>query len=95
MQIVISGTYSLNDFKEDLKLMCFKAGVKGDGVVFLLTDSQITNERFFVYINELLASGYIPDLFTSEEIDNVVSAVIHVLRPVVWFPIRKRAGNSL
>jgi dynein heavy chain len=75
MQITIGGTYSLNDFKEDLKIMYNRAGVKGEGVVFLLTDSQITNERFLVYINELLASGYIPDLFSSEDVDSIVSAV--------------------
>ena len=37
--------------------------------MFLLTDSQITNERFLIYINDLLASGNIPDLFANDEID--------------------------
>ena len=43
--------------------------------MFLLTDSQITNERFLIYINDLLASGNIPDLFASDEVDVIVNAV--------------------
>ena len=75
MQIVISSTYSVNDLKDDLKIMYNKAGVKGEGVMFLLTDSQITNERFLIYINDLLASGNIPDLFAPDEVDVICAAV--------------------
>jgi dynein heavy chain len=74
-QIVISSTYSINDLKEDLKTMYNRAGLKEEGVMFLLTDSQITNERFLVYINDLLASGNIPDLYQPDDIDNIVNAV--------------------
>ncbi|KAH8043932.1 hypothetical protein JL722_14955 [Aureococcus anophagefferens] len=52
-----------------------KAGLKEEGVMFLLTDSQITNERFLIYINDLLASGNIPDLFAVDEVDNIVNSV--------------------
>lgn len=68
MQIVISSTYGINDLKDDLKAMCTKAGTKEEGVMFILTDSQITNERFLVQINDLLASGNIPDLFAPDEV---------------------------
>jgi dynein heavy chain, axonemal len=66
-QIVISSNYGINDLKEDLKWMYNKAGLKEEGVMFLLTDSQITNERFLIYINDLLASGNIPDLYAVDE----------------------------
>lgn len=33
-------------------------GVKGQPLVFLLTDSQIVDDRFLVYINALLSSGW-------------------------------------
>ncbi len=46
--------------------MYFKAGIKEEGVLFLFTDSQISNERFLVYINDMLASGNIPDLYAQE-----------------------------
>jgi hypothetical protein len=61
--IVISGTYGLSNFREDLQKLYKRAGVKGEGLMFLLTDSQIVDERMLVYINDLLASGEIPDLF--------------------------------
>lgn len=51
----------------------WQAGNKDEGVIFLLTDSQITNERFLIYINDLLASGNIPDLFATDEVDTIVS----------------------
>jgi dynein heavy chain len=61
--IVISGNYSLNNFREDLQKMYKRAGLKGEGLLFLFTDSQVVDERMLVYVNDLLASGEIPDLF--------------------------------
>jgi dynein heavy chain len=43
--------------------MYMKTGVKDEGMMFLFTEGQITNERFLVYINDLLSSGEIADLF--------------------------------
>ena len=76
IQIVISSTYGISDLKEDLKTMYNKAGIKEEGVMFLLTDSQVTNERFLIYINDLLASGNIPDLFGSDEVDGETPIII-------------------
>jgi dynein heavy chain len=42
-------------------------------LVFMLTDTQITDERFLVYLNDLLSSGRIPDLFTKDEHDSIFS----------------------
>jgi len=75
MVIVISGNYGMNDLKTDLQAMYKKAGEKDEGVMFLFTDGQITNERFLVYINDLLASGDIADLYASDEKDTVRNAV--------------------
>jgi dynein heavy chain len=75
VQIVISGTYGISDLKEDIKSMYSKAGLKEEGIMFLFTDSQISNERFLVYINDMLASGNIPDLYAQEEKDEIVNAV--------------------
>lgn len=88
VQIVISSTYGLTDLKEDLKLMYNKAGVKEDGVLFLLTDSQITNERFLIYLNDLLASGNIPDLFTPDEVDAIINNVTNKVKALGIVPDR-------
>lgn len=43
--------------------------------MFLFTEGQITNDRFLVYINDLLSSGEIAELYTSEEKEVIVNAV--------------------
>jgi dynein heavy chain len=73
--IMISSSYRPNDLKEDLRKMYMKAGTKDEGVSFLFTEGQITNERFLVFINDLLASGEIADLFPPEDVDNIVNLV--------------------
>ena len=79
VQISVTSDYSTNDLKEHLKDMYKKSGVKpGEPMVFILTDTQITDERFLVYINDLLSSGRIPDLFTKEEYDGIFTS----LRPL-------------
>ena len=88
-QIVISATYGVADLKEDLKAMYHKAGLREEGVVFLLTDSQITNERFLVYINDLLASGHIPDLFTPEEAEGIINSVAPKVKAAGLVPEKK------
>jgi len=87
-QITISGNYGLSDLKEDLKAMYNLAGVKEEGVMFLFTDSQITNERFLVSMNDLLASGNIPDLFTVEEMDSIVNAMVNKVKAIGQTPDR-------
>ena len=52
-----------------------KAGLKGIGTVFLLTDAQVPDEKFLVLINDLLASGEIPDLFGGDELETVISGI--------------------
>ncbi|CAD7974700.1 unnamed protein product [Amoebophrya sp. A25] len=75
IMIVISGAYGMNDLKTDLQVMYQKAGVKDEGVMFLFTDGQITNEKFLVYINDLLSSGEIADLYAAEDKDVIRNAV--------------------
>lgn len=43
-------------------------------MLFLFTEAQITNERFLVYINDLLASGEIAELYTSDEKELQINA---------------------
>ena len=77
--IMISSTYGMNDLKADLQKFYTIAGIKDEGVCFLFTEGQITNERFLVYLNDLLSSGEIADLFAAEDIDGIVNSV----RPAV------------
>ncbi len=64
----------------DLAQLYMKAGVKSIGTVFLLTDAQIPDELFLVQINDLLASGEIPDLFPGDEYEAIISSVRNEVR---------------
>ena len=70
-----SRTYGVADLKIDLANMYTRAGQRGDQISFLLTDTQITDEAFLVYINDLLASGDIPDLFAPDDKENIINSM--------------------
>ncbi|XP_035888863.1 dynein heavy chain 9, axonemal isoform X4 [Phyllostomus discolor] len=57
----------------DLASLCLKAGVKNLSTVFLMTDAQVANEKFLVLINDLLASGEVPDLYSDDEVENIIN----------------------
>jgi dynein heavy chain len=48
--------------------------------MFLFTEGQITNERFLVYLNDLLSSGEIADLFPAEDVDGIVNNVRNAVK---------------
>lgn len=74
-QIAVSSTYGVADFKENLLQLYTKAGLKSQPVTFLLTDNQIVNERFLVFLNDLLATGMVADLFAPEDVENFSNSV--------------------
>ncbi len=74
-QIQIRRGYGIGDLKSDISTLFMKVGVKNIQSMFLITDAQVTDETFLVLINDLLASGEIPELFTDEEIDTIINAV--------------------
>ena len=74
-QIAVTANYTVEDLKEELRAIYTSAGVRGNPIVFLITDSQIVNEKFLVYINGIITSGWIPDLFPKEDIDNILGSI--------------------
>lgn len=70
-----NASYGMNELRADLETFYTKAGCAGVSLLFILTDSQITNEKFLVYINDMLSSGWVPDMFPKEEKDAVLSKV--------------------
>ena len=74
-QITLRKGYSMADMRVDLAQLYLKAGVKNIGTVFLLTDAQIPEEKFLVLVNDLLASGEIPDLFADDDMEIIYSGV--------------------
>ncbi|XP_054619923.1 dynein axonemal heavy chain 9-like isoform X2 [Dunckerocampus dactyliophorus] len=74
-QITLRKGYGIADLKSDLASLYIKAGVKNIGTVFLMTDAQVADERFLVLVNDLLASGEIPDLFPDDEVENIIASM--------------------
>ncbi|XP_077110730.1 dynein axonemal heavy chain 9 isoform X2 [Ranitomeya variabilis] len=74
-QITLRKGYGIPDLKADLANQYIKAGVKNVGTVFLMTDAQVADEKFLVLVNDLLASGEIPDLFPDDEVENIIGSV--------------------
>jgi dynein heavy chain len=67
LTILVNQSYNTEALKLDLQEFYKKAAVKpGTPHAFLMTDGQVADERFLVFINDMLSSGNIPDLFTRE-----------------------------
>ena len=52
-----------------------KAGIKNVGITFLMTDSEVSDEKFLVVVNDMLASGEIAELFADDEVENIINAL--------------------
>ncbi|XP_050529246.1 dynein beta chain, ciliary-like [Daktulosphaira vitifoliae] len=90
-QVQLRASYGVNDLRADLASLYLKAGLKNIGIMFLMTDSQVADERFLVLINDMLASGQIPDLFADDEIDNIIQTIGPEVK-AAGFPETKENG---
>ncbi|KAF5288993.1 hypothetical protein FQA39_LY03872 [Lamprigera yunnana] len=66
-QVEITKTYGSYEWREDLKVMLKKAVSTDQHAVLLFTDTQIKEESFLEDVGNLLNSGEVPNLFTTEE----------------------------
>lgn len=73
--ITVTQSYGMGDLKHDLQDLYRRAGVKGLPVTFLLTDGQVQDDKWLVYINDLLSSGHIPSLFSSDDMDMIFGSL--------------------
>lgn len=55
--IEISKSYSVNEWREDLRTVLRKAGCDGTPTVFLFSDNQLKDESFLEDINNILNMG--------------------------------------
>ena len=74
-QLQLKKGYSVIDLKAELAQLYMKAGLKNMGLVFLMSDSEVADEKFLVLINDLLASGEVPDLFADDEFEIIINGI--------------------
>ncbi|KAI9189963.1 hypothetical protein H9P43_001396 [Blastocladiella emersonii ATCC 22665] len=74
-QITLRKGYGIADLKTDLCGLYIKTGQKKQQIMFLVADSQVADEKFLVLINDLLASGNIPQLFPDDEVENIINSM--------------------
>ncbi|KAI8831563.1 hypothetical protein BC829DRAFT_494479 [Chytridium lagenaria] len=72
-QIAISKNYGVSNLMEDLKFMYKIAGASGKSLSFIFTDNEIKEEGFLGYINNILTSGEITNLFPKDEVISISS----------------------
>lgn len=67
----------------ELSSLYMKSGLKNVGIVFLMTDAQVPSESFLVLINDMLSTGEIPELFSDDEVENIIAGVRNEVR-LLW-----------
>ena len=77
--ITLTRGYGKLEFREDLKKLMQKTGVEGKEVAFIFTDAQMVSESFVEDINNVLNSGAVPNLHTSDEYEVILSEIRQVL----------------
>jgi dynein heavy chain, axonemal len=87
--IELTRGYGTNEFREDLKKLYRTAGIDGEPVVFLFSDTQIVTESFLEDINNMLNSGEVPGMFPQDEKDRLVNDIRD------WVASQVRRGRAV
>ncbi|CAH6786111.1 Dnah2 [Phodopus roborovskii] len=79
-QIEVSKHYRKQEFRDDIKRLYRQAGVELKTTSFLFVDTQIADESFLEDINNILSSGEVPNLYKSDEFEEIQSHIIDQAR---------------
>ncbi|KAM5307672.1 dynein axonemal heavy chain 2 [Glossophaga mutica] len=79
-QIEVTKHYRKQEFREDIKRLYRQAGVELKATSFLFTDTQIADESFLEDINNILSSGEVPNLYKTDEFEEIQTQIIDQAR---------------